>query len=133
MRAFIDMDLSDAARHVLISLVELDKQVVVPDLLYVECANVAWKYVRLRNLESKGAEQYVREIVELDFQTVPSDETATPALKLALATGTSVYDASYAVVAHQFDGTLVTADARLVRKLSATNTTIAHLSEFVPA
>ena len=111
----------------------MNKRVVVPDLLYVQCANVLWKYVRLRNLERKSAELYVREIVELGLDTVPSDETATPALKLALATGISVYDASYAVVARQFDGTLVTADTRLFRKLSATNVKLAHLAGFAPA
>lgn len=111
----------------------MNKRVVVPDLLYVQCANVLWKYVRLRNLERKSAELYVREIVELGLDTVPSDETATPALKLALATGISVYDASYAVVARQFDGTLVTADTRLFRKLSATNVKLAHLAGLAPA
>jgi predicted nucleic acid-binding protein len=130
MRAFIDMEYSGAARFLLRSLVQLDKRVVVPDILYAECANVAWKYVRLRGLPNRSAEQYTKEIVELGFHTVSSLETATSALHLALSTGASVYDASYGVVALQFDAILVTADSTLIRKLAKTSIHVAHLSDF---
>ena len=130
MRAFIDMDHSDAARFLLRSLIRSNKSVVVPDILYAECANVAWKYVRLRGLPNRSAEQFTNEIVQLGFHAVSSVETAAPALTLALQTGASVYDASYGVVAQQFNATLVTADSALIRNLAKTKIGVAHLSEF---
>ena len=130
IRAFIEMDHSRAARSMLRSLIELDRAVVAPDLLYVECANVIWKYVRLRGLARRSAEQYMREIIELSFRVVPSANTAIDAIRLALSTGVSAYDASYAIVADQFGATLVTGDTKLVQKLAETKIAVAHISEF---
>lgn len=88
-----------------------------PTLLYVECANTLWKYCQFFHYDEDVAEHNLRELRELDLQTVPDEELFLPAFQLAQRHNVSVYDALYLALAEVLECRLVTADRRVVRQL----------------
>jgi predicted nucleic acid-binding protein len=91
-----------------------------PDLLFAETANIVWKLVRRGEMTSSRGIEIIEEIVAAPFITVSNQSLAQDALDLAIATGLSAYDASYVALAIRLDKILITADERLVRKLTGT-------------
>jgi predicted nucleic acid-binding protein len=68
-------------------------------------------------MNAEGAREAFAILRTLPLQTVSSSELAPVALDLALALGLSVYDGTYAALAEKLGVPLVTADAKLARKL----------------
>ncbi|HEV7488621.1 MAG TPA: type II toxin-antitoxin system VapC family toxin [Thermoanaerobaculia bacterium] len=91
-----------------------------PDLLFAETANIVWKLVRRCEMTSSRGIEIIEEIVAAPFITVSNQSLAQDALDLAIATGLSAYDASYVALAIRIDKILITADEKLVRKLTGT-------------
>lgn len=89
----------------------------VPDLFFIECANILWKYVRRFGYPAENARQDVRDLQALALRTVSTADLLVPALELALTCDITAYDACYAALARQLDLPLVTADGSLVSKL----------------
>ncbi len=90
----------------------------VPDLFFVECANILWKYVRRYGYPPENARQDVADLRALALLTVSTADLIGPALELALTYDITTYDASYAALARQLSLPLITADERLARKLT---------------
>lgn len=90
----------------------------VPDLFFVECANILWKYVRRFQYPPENARQDVADLRALALLTVSTADLIGPALALAMTYDVTTYDASYAALARQLSLPLITADERLARKLT---------------
>lgn len=93
----------------------------VPDLFYVECANILWKYTRHFGYPVDSARQDVIDLQRLHLVTVSTADLLVPALDLALAYDLTAYDACYVTLAQQLTLPLITADASLVRKLDSSD------------
>lgn len=89
----------------------------VPDLFFVECGNILWKYTRRFDYPVEDAQQDALNLTNLAVHSVSTANLLNTALKLAVTYGITVYDASYAALAQQLDVPLITADNPLVRKL----------------
>lgn len=89
----------------------------VPDLFYIECANVLWKYACQFNYSSEHAQRDLTALLALALYTIPSSAILDEAMRLALQVNISVYDACYAALAHKLDLPLITSDQKLVQKL----------------
>ena len=96
--------------------------IAVPDLFFIECGNVFRSRVHRRLMTPEEARKAFAVLRALPLQTVASPDLAPLALDLALAHGVSVYDATYAALAERPAAPLVTADARLVKKLENAGT-----------
>ena len=84
---------------------------LAPDLLLIEFANVLWKQRQALDLEEAG-----RILVELrtwDLDLIASDKLLDDALRLAYEYQRTVYDALYLALAQQEGCDLITADERL--------------------
>ena len=101
----------------------------VPDLFYVECANILWKYVRRFGYPAENARQDVADLVTLALVTVSTADLLEPALELALAYDITAYDACYAALSRQLALPLVTADAPLGRKLAGSDVSLLALQQ----
>lgn len=99
----------------------------VPDLFFVECANILWKYVRRFGYPAANARQDVADLQQLRLQTVSTADLLLPALELALTYDLTVYDACYAALAQEIGCPLITADAALRRQLTASAITVLPL------
>ena len=102
----------------------------VPDLFYVECANILWKYVRRFGLPSEAAHDNLVQLSELMLQSIPTFDLMIDALDLAVTYAISSYDGCYVALARRLKLPLVTADEKLARTLSRTSSDIHWLATF---
>jgi predicted nucleic acid-binding protein len=102
----------------------------VPDLFYIECTNILWKYVQRFGYPAENARQDIIDLQSLALHGVPTADLAAEALELALDFDITAYDASYAALARRLDLPLVTADQSLVQKLAASGLTVLSLLAF---
>lgn len=102
----------------------------VPDLFYIECANILWKYARRFNYPADNARQDVRDLQALALRTVSTADLLEPALELALAYNITAYEAAYAALAQQLSLPLITADETLQRKLNRSGISVQRLKDF---
>jgi predicted nucleic acid-binding protein len=101
----------------------------VPDLFYVECANILWKYVRRFGYPAENARQDVADLRALNLQVAATADVLETAFNLALQFEITTYDASYVALAQQLGLPLVTADTTLVRKLVRSGLDVRSLAE----
>jgi predicted nucleic acid-binding protein len=99
----------------------------VPDLFFVECANILWKYVRRFGYPPDNARQDVADLRALALLTVSTADLIEPALELAMTYDITAYDASYAALAAQLNLPLITADAALAHKLQESGLDVRRL------
>jgi predicted nucleic acid-binding protein len=92
----------------------------VPDLLFIECSNILWKYVRNYGYLAENARQDVADLQALALRSVSTADLLVPALELALAQDITTYDACYAALASQLHLPLITKHLALECKLLGT-------------
>lgn len=96
----------------------LDHPLVVPDLLFAECANILWKKIRRRELTLEQAELAAQGLERAELTVIPSRGYVALATAIAAELDHPAYDGLYLAVAETLGLQLVTDDARLVRRLS---------------
>jgi predicted nucleic acid-binding protein len=94
-------------------------QFIVPDLFWVEFANVIWKAVRLGRFPKVSAGAALASLTQRDFPTVPSLKLLDSAFQIATAFQRTVYDCLYVALAVHSNAQLITADERLANSLAA--------------
>jgi predicted nucleic acid-binding protein len=118
IKLFVNEPLSDRADRLFDHLAaDPPAHFYVPDLFFVECANILWKHVRRFGYPAASARQDIADLRALALRTVSTADLIDDALTIALAFGISAYDASYVALALQLDAPLITADEALARKL----------------
>jgi predicted nucleic acid-binding protein len=118
IKLFIDDELSERA-HALFALLTGNPPMTlyVPDLFFIECANVLWKYVRWGGLSLETAQADLADLARLGLDVTSTAGLMVDALALAQRHAISAYDACYAALAIRLDAPLVTADEKLVSTL----------------
>ncbi len=102
----------------------------VPDLFFIECTNILWKYVRQFGYPPDAAQQDVADLIRLPVQSISTADLAEAALALAVLHQISAYDASYVALAQRLSLPLVTADEALVRHLEKAGLDVRWLGEW---
>ena len=97
-----------------------DGQLYAPDLVLPELANALWKAVR-RSLIPQAQALVVPGVAAKAFTgLIPSAQLAERALAISIALNHAAYDAFYIALAELLRTEVVTADARLLRKVKRT-------------
>jgi len=118
IKLFLAEPLSERADALFDHLTDaLPARFYVPDLFFVECANILWKYVRRFGYPPEAARQDVADLVRLPVRPVSTAALAESALLLAMTWEITAYDATYVALADRLSLPLVTSDEALVRKL----------------
>jgi predicted nucleic acid-binding protein len=102
----------------------------VPDLFFIECTNILWKYVQRFAYDVSSARQNLAELAGLPVQVISTLLLAESALDLAITYGSSAYDAAYVALANDLSLPLVTADEALVRRFDGTVLDVRHLGNW---
>jgi predicted nucleic acid-binding protein len=93
---------------------------VVPDLFWIEMANIFWKAVRQQRWSVDSAHLAMLKASDYNFPTVGSYALAGEALRIAVSFARSAYDSLYLALAASVPAELITADGRLVNAVAPT-------------
>jgi predicted nucleic acid-binding protein len=105
----------EAADRILAARVARERELLAPDLIVPEFANVLWKHVRRQEC-SRDAAEAILAFWEVDRPSlVASSLFSNQAFQLATVLDQSVYDCFYLALALAIEAPLVTADRRLAR------------------
>jgi predicted nucleic acid-binding protein len=111
IKLFVDEPLSERAQALFNKLTEdPPAELYVPDLFYIECANILLKYMRRFGRSLKDSQADLADLNTLSLKTVSTAELMEDALLLASEKNLTAYDACYAVLARQMNINLITAD-----------------------
>lgn len=111
------------------SYTRLSAPLIVPDLFFVECANVLWKNVARSLLTRADASEALTDLRSLSIPSWPTEILVEAALLIAATYGVTACDACYVALAEATGWPLVTADLRLVRSLRNSPFVVMSLSE----
>ena len=111
IKLFVDEPLSERAQALFNKLTEdPPAELYVPDLFYIECANILLKYMRRFGRSLKDSQADLADLNTLSLKTVSTAELMEAALLLASERNLTAYDACYAILARQMNINLITAD-----------------------
>jgi predicted nucleic acid-binding protein len=120
IKLFVDEEFSEQA-HALFSHLAADPpaELYVPDLFFIECANILLKYTRRfgRPLEDSRAD--LADVKRLAIKSTSTADLMEESLLLASEKKLTAYDACYAVLAEKLEIPLVTADEELARAVKS--------------
>jgi predicted nucleic acid-binding protein len=98
-------------------------EIIAPELLIAECANILWKKVARGNLTREQSQMAAELLEELDVELFPMRKLFPRATELALELNHPAYDCFYVALAEAEDCPIVTADVRLATRLRANSVT----------
>ena len=94
------------------------EDLLAPDLIWSEAANVIWKRHRCGDLSQENATGIIDQILSLPLRIHASVDLVRDALNLAVQLDRTVYDSLYLALAAKSKSVMVTADKRLVNSLA---------------
>ncbi len=116
IKLFVAEPLSEQAHALFAKLTEdPPAELYVPDLFYIECANILLKYVRRfgRSLEDSQAD--LADMNNLALKPISTADLMADALLLASQKNLTAYDTCYAALAQRLNIPLITADEPLTQ------------------
>ena len=131
IKLFLVEPLSDRADALFAHLTAMPPaRFYVPDLFFIECTNILWKYVRRFGYPPEAAGQDVADLTRLPLQVVSTADLAEAALALAVAHEITAYDAAYVALTRRLSLPLVTADEALARHLAGADLDVRWLGKW---
>lgn len=97
----------------------LGDELIVPDLLFVEVANILWKKQQRAEMAPRVAHAAARWLLQLPLTVHEGAGLMTAALGLAARLGRPAHDCFYLALALRSECAVVTADRRLVARTRA--------------
>ncbi|MEO4000770.1 type II toxin-antitoxin system VapC family toxin [Mesorhizobium sp. CAU 1732] len=94
-------------------------RLIAPQLIYAECANIVWKMMRRGELSGGEAMRATTVIDDFAVQTASMRELVPLSVDLSVRLDHAVYDCFYIALAQLEECRLITADARLHRKVQS--------------
>lgn len=105
---------------------------IVPDLFYIECANILWKRVMHRkDLDASRARQHIADLRNLNIPSVGLATLAERAVELGMLYDITCYDASYVALSEQNSVPLLTGDERLINKLAGSPFALVNIADYM--
>jgi predicted nucleic acid-binding protein len=136
IKLFLQEDLSEAVQQIVDEIVlnaASPTALIVPDLFFVECANILRSKVRFNGYPPQTAIQAMRYLLELALPTTSTADLVEEALAIAFVYDLTAYDAVYVALAAQHGIPLLTADARLVQQLHGTAHELIGIEDYLAA
>ena len=119
IKQFIADPLTPKVNQLLDHLDNPSAELFVPDLLYVECANALWKYVRANLYTAEQVQADLIDLQALRFQVTSTKNLMAEAVQIGLDYGITAYDGCYVALSQQVSAPLLTLDERLVNSLAS--------------
>lgn len=114
---FVDEPGREFAQEIL----DATNELIAPDFVIVEVANVLWRRQRMGDIESPQVDEALKALPKFFKELVSASHLVLDALALAREIGHSVYDCMFLALAAQVpEARLVTVDDRFIAKVAAT-------------
>jgi len=118
IKLFVEEEFSDKTQSLFAHLAsETPAELHVPDLFYIECANILLKYTRRYKRPIEDSQADLADLNELALQSTPTADLMEDALTLAYEKKLTAYDACYVILAQRLNVPLITADEALVKAI----------------
>ncbi len=114
VKLFFEEEHSKAAEKCVAQATEL----LAPDLIWAETANVIWKRQRRGDLCPDAAAEILAQALQLPLHIYPTAELLPDALDLSIRLDRTVYDSLYLALAVRTRSVMMCADLRLVNALA---------------
>ena len=112
---------------------DLDHSIIeihVPDLFYVESANILWKYIRTGQLTLRQVQGNLSVLKAYPLEVVSTVELMETAVNIAVSHNISAYDATYVTLSENVKAPLLTLDKKLLNSLRDTSYNIYWFEDF---
>lgn len=116
IKLFFEEDHSGAAER----FVQATEELLAPDLIWSETANVVWKRYRRGDLSREDATGIAAQIVRMPLRISASANLIPDALDLAMQFDRTVYDGLYVALAVRTKSVVISGDERLVNSFTGT-------------
>jgi predicted nucleic acid-binding protein len=128
--AFVEDPLTDRARAVLKAI----DRWIVPDIFLGEVGNALSRLVRTRRMSPELARDSLTAVERAPKEIIATSALVTRAFDLAYSLNHGLFDCLYLEVARSRSSRLITADARLIRKLQGRPdaSLVIHLADWRP-
>ncbi len=103
-----------------LQILESRKDILAPDFIEIEMANITWKKVRQNEIDGSHVKTIVAALPEYIPELLPTSPFIYRAIELAIDLDHPIYDCVYLACAMHQNGLIVTADKRLFNKLQPT-------------
>jgi predicted nucleic acid-binding protein len=130
IKQFINDALTPKVNRLLDHIDEPSTEFFVPNLFYVECANVLCKYVRANLYTAQQVEADLADLKALNLLAVPTQNLMVEATGIALHYSISAYDGCYVFLSSQANAPLLTLDERLVNSLAGSHFDVRLFTDF---
>jgi predicted nucleic acid-binding protein len=130
IKLFINEPLSDRAEALFSILEAAPNALYVPDLFFIECANVLWKHIKRFGYPEDKAREDLAALKGLSLPCFATVDLMEDALNIATGHDITAYDACYIALGWQLKTPVVSADENLVRKMANTVHMVEWLGDF---
>jgi len=103
--------------------------IYVPDLFFVECANILWKKVRRGEVTLADSQIGLAWLSALNLPITSTSVLSEQAVSIGCTFGITAYDATYVALAEQINLPLLTADNRLAKALTGSRFQVITLDD----
>jgi len=131
IKLFVKEEFSEQAHALFAHLTAIPPALFhVPDLFFIECTNILWKYTRRFNYPAEKAHKHLINLENLALQPTPTSDLMVDALDIAVFHTISAYDACYVALGHRLNLPLVTAYKKLFNQLANSTYRVHRLKDF---
>jgi predicted nucleic acid-binding protein len=130
IKQFIPDPLSSKVDQLFTQLNLPEVELFVPDLFYIECANILWKYVRAKLYAATDVPADLATLKAFPLHVVSTAELMADAVTIGLTYGISAYDGCYVALSQQVTAPLLTLDQRLVNTLATAPYDVRFFADF---
>ncbi|MEH2432932.1 MAG: type II toxin-antitoxin system VapC family toxin [Nostoc sp.] len=130
VKQFIPDPLTAKVNQLFAHLAYPQTEIFVPDLFYIECANVLWKYARAGSYDVSLIQGNLASLKAFPLRVVSTADLMADAVAIALNYKISAYDGSYVALSQQIGATLLTLDGKLVKALAASSYNVSSFNDF---
>ncbi|MEM9273123.1 MAG: type II toxin-antitoxin system VapC family toxin [Cyanobacteria bacterium P01_F01_bin.143] len=130
IKRFISDPLSAKTKQLLDTLRNPQTEIFIPDLFYIEVANIFWKYVRAELYPASQAQTDLEILKKFPFKVISTSELMSDAVNLAINFRISAYDAAYVALSRRVKAPLLTLDKKLIRALDGSQFNLISFVDF---
>ena len=103
----------------------------VPDMFYMEIANVLWHKIQRGLYTQRDALDNLNDLTAMALITTPSIELMSRALEIGCRYKIAAYDACYVTLAERYDAPLLAEDEKLVQRMRGSPIRVMTIGDYL--